>query len=397
MEKKLITLQMFDRSYFAIGPGFSLSALMRFSHLTTDFIFCNLFLTPQEVQDWYLKHFKETDDLLLLNWKCYEDFDELKHFELPTNYQKHLGQPAYFTKKDAELYLKTFKPAMGEPQVAFHFKVLKISTQKVLNLYYIFTEGLATLNLLSESGKRMCTVLENIQCGEAIDNAKDGLLARFFEIPGVKKPLMWVRGHQPFYSPNGFRSNALLNEGPMPEIGMDFSGPWNAGEFNKYWHRKGSNSFKRYVKGFVTKEKNLELQKALETMPTNEQHQIYVGNVAHLKSKLGPNDRIVMKKSLAEKLNWKDERVIYWNKITYSHYCFWLWHTATEMVEKMNEKIPELGFTGVGTLYVVPETTEDQGGLFLAALEELPYKTVACFYRPFEAYYTIQEKNKLIA
>lgn len=398
MKNKLITLSLFENAYFSIGSGFSLTPLLRFSHLVQDFIFCNLYLGKEEVQAWYLKHIEKADDLELISWECFENFNELEDVELPQNYLEHLRNAPFFKAKDKELYLDTFKPAMSEKQCAFLFKVFRKSTQKHLNLYYIFTEGLATLHLLSESGKkRMPLIVENVQCGEAIDDAKDGLLARFFASQGVKKPLLWIRGHQPYYSKTGFRSKALLTDGPMPVVGMDFTGVWHAGKFNSYVYRKGKFSYKRYVKGFVTKDKNDEMLQALATMKQDERHQIYVGDIAHLKDRLTPTDRVVMNYHVAQLIGWENEQVIAWEQLAHAQYCFYHWNSATQMVEKMAEKLKDFGFSGEGTLYVIPETTEDQGGLFLQSLERLPFKTVACFYRPFEAYYSIQEKLKISA
>ena len=92
----------------------------------------------------------------------------------------------------------------------------------------------------------------------------------------------------------------------------------------------------------------------------------------------------------------EDERILFWDDFAISHFKTFLGFTAEQMVDRLANYLLNLDVSLGATIYVLPETTEDQGGLFLSALEKLPYKTVACFYRPFEAYYSIQQKNSVI-
>ncbi|MCF8324786.1 MAG: hypothetical protein K9I84_07490 [Leadbetterella sp.] len=46
---KIITKELFANSYYSIGAGLTLSPMLKMSHLTSDFIFCNLYLTKNEV------------------------------------------------------------------------------------------------------------------------------------------------------------------------------------------------------------------------------------------------------------------------------------------------------------------------------------------------------------
>jgi hypothetical protein len=395
MNEKLISQKLFQRSYYAIGAGKNLMALLKFSHLTQDFIFCNLYLDKEEILSYYLHEIKYfAQDLDLISHKVIDDFDELEHFELPKNYHAYLGRPSYFSDEDAKMYQKTFQPAMGEKQCAMVFKVFRKSTQKELNLYYLFVEGLATLHLMSKGGKKMPLVIENIQCGNAIDDPENGLLAKFLNSPGVQKPLIWLRGFQPSYDvwSNG-RKNTLEDKGPMPVVGMDILESWLAEPYDGNWRKPK----KRYVKGFISAQKNKEILDSLATIKQTENHHVYWGDVRDLSAQMKPNDKIVMNRKLAKKLKMEDDRILFWDDFSISHFKTFLVFTAEQMVVRLANYLLNLDVSLGATIYVLPETTEDQGGLFLSALEKLPYKTVACFYRPFEAYYSFQEKLKISA
>lgn len=396
MNDKLISLQTFQKSYFEIGgAGKCLMPLLKFSHLTQDFIFCNLYMDRDTILKWYLHEIKYfAKDLDLTSYQIIDDFNELEHFELPEgNFTKYLGRPSYFSDEDVKLYQKTFQPAIGEKQCAIVFKLFRRSTQKELTLYYLFVEGLATLHLMSEGGKKMPLILANIQCANTIDDAENGLLAKFLSSPGVQKPLIWLRGFQPSYDAwsNG-RKNTLEEKGPMPIVGMDILESWLADPYDYNWRK----SKKRYVKGFISTSTYNDVLSNLENMQQNEDHSIYWGDVRNLFDQLKPDDRIVMNRKLAEKLNLADERILIWDDFAISHFKTFLVFTAEQMVNRLAQYLVDKEVSLGATIYVLPETTEDQGGLFLSALEKLPYKTVACFFRPFEAYYSLKEKNNLI-
>jgi hypothetical protein len=351
-------------------------------------------LDKEEILSYYLHEIKYfAQDLDLISYEVIDDFNELKQFELPKNYQTYLGRPRYFSDDDAKMYQKTFQPAMDLKQCAIVFKLFRKSTNKELNLFYLFVEGLATLHLMSEGGKKMPLVIENIQCGNAIDDPENGLLAKFLSSPGVQKPLIWLRGFQPSYDvwSNG-RKYTLEEKGPMPIVGMDILESWLADPYDYNWRK----SKKRYVKGFISTSTYNDVLSNLEKMQQNEDHSIYWGDVRNLFDQLKPDDRIVMNRKLAEKLNLADERILIWDDFAISHFKTFLVFTAEQMVNRLSQYLVDKEVSLEATIYVVPETTEDQGGLFLAALENLNYKTVACFFRPFEAYYSLKEKNNLI-
>ena len=67
--EKIITKELFANSYFSIGAGLTLSPLLKMSHLTTNFIFCNLYLTKKEVKTWYDNNIDRSMDLELLEFK----------------------------------------------------------------------------------------------------------------------------------------------------------------------------------------------------------------------------------------------------------------------------------------------------------------------------------------
>lgn len=178
---KIITKELFANSYYSIGAGLTLSPMLKMSHLTSDFIFCNLYLTKNEVKRWYDRNIEYSNDLSLVEFKEVDDFDELHHFELPYNYTQYLYKPGYISIAEFNGYMSSFQDAKHKSQFCLIYKVFRHSIQKELTLYYITTEGFATLNLMSENGKaRMPQIVDCIQCGNIIDDGENGLLARFF-------------------------------------------------------------------------------------------------------------------------------------------------------------------------------------------------------------------------
>jgi hypothetical protein len=66
-------MELFENSYFSIGAGLTLSPMLKMSHLTSDFIFCNLHLTRDKVKSWYDRNIEYSTDLSLLEFKEIDD------------------------------------------------------------------------------------------------------------------------------------------------------------------------------------------------------------------------------------------------------------------------------------------------------------------------------------
>jgi len=381
--KKIITKELFANSYFSIGAGLTLSPLLKMSHLTTDFIFCNLYLTKNEIKTWYDRTINHSMDLELIDYKEVQDFDELKHFELPTNYTQYLYKPTYVTMEEFNGYMRTFEAAKNEQQFCLIYKVFRHSVQKELTLYFIVTEGFATLNLMSENGKaRMPKVVECIQCGEVIDDGENGLLARFFSQPNVKKPMLWIRGHQPNYGRWGHnKSKALIEAGPMPVVGLDFGTAWLAGNYNPGF----KHDRRRYVKGYITEELSEKLTaphvaKKLSTPKDQIVFESIVDKIPFI-----PQDEvIVINEHLANKYQITGSNIVIWESIGLSHHLFQVFASASEQVGKLTSYVEKMGYGQTCKLHLVPYTTEDQGRAFVESLSQLENHTVTYLYRPFD-------------
>lgn len=381
--QKIITKELFANSYFSIGAGLTLSPMLKMSHLATDFIFCNLYLTKSEVKSWYDRQINHSMDLELVEYKEVHDFDELKHFELPTNYKQFLHKPSYVSMEEFAGYMDTFDAAKNEPQFCLIYKMFRHSVQKELTMYFIVTEGFATLNLMSENGKvRMPKVVECIQCGEAIDDAENGLLARFFSQPNVKMPLMWIRGHQPFYSKWGeYRSKSLVEAGPMPVVGLDFGTAWIAGNFNPGF----KHDRRRYVKGYITETLCEELmQPSIAEKMSSQKDQIVFASIVDQIPFIPLNEVIVLNEHLANKYQISGDNVVIWESLGYSHHLFEVFTPASKMVDRLFTYLQKNGVSSETKIHLVPYTTEDQGIAFVESLSRLENPTATYLYRPFD-------------
>ncbi len=381
--EKIITKELFANSYFSIGAGLTLSPLLKMSHLTTDFIFCNLYLTKHQVKTWYDKNIGHSMDLELLEYTEVQEFDELKHFELPANYIQFLHKPSYVTMEEFNGYMGTFQAAKNESQFCLIYKMFRHSVQKELTLYFIVTEGFATLNLMSENGKvRMPKVVECIQCGEAIDDAENGFLARFFSQPNVKMPLMWIRGHQPYYSKWGdYRSKSLVEAGPMPVVGMDFGTAWLAGNFNPGF----KHDRRRYVKGYITEELCEQLTDSQMAMKlSTPKDQIVFESIVDKIPFIPQDEVIIINEHLANKYQISGDNVVIWESFGFSHHLFEVFTPASKMVDHLSAHLQKKGISNETKIHLVPYTTEDQGKAFVESLSRLKNPTATYLYRPFD-------------
>ena len=378
---KIITKELFANSYYSIGAGLTLSPMLKMSHLTSDFIFCNLYLTKNEVKRWYDRNIEYSNDLSLVEFKEVDDFDELHHFELPYNYTQYLYKPGYISIAEFNGYMSSFQDAKHKSQFCLIYKVFRRSIQKELTLYYITTEGFATLNLMSENGKaRIPKIVECIQCGNIIDDGENGLLARFFSQTKVKFPLLWIRGHQPSYSKwENTRSKSLVKAGPMPVIGLDFGTSWTAGNFNPGFRHDP----KRYVKGFITEElcKKLTEPELAKKISTSKDQISFDSILSHIPF-IPKDELIVINRYLAKKHHIEGNNVVIWESIKFSHYNNMVFSPASEIVQLLSDYLKKKEFSA--KVHLIPYTTEDQGAAFIQCLSMLKNPTISYLYRPFD-------------
>ena len=378
---KIITKELFANSYYSIGAGLTLSPMLKMSHLTSDFIFCNLYLTKNEVKRWYDRNIEYSNDLSLVEFKEVDDFDELHHFELPYNYTQYLYKPGYISIAEFNGYMSSFQDAKHKSQFCLIYKVFRRSIQKELTLYYITTEGFATLNLMSENGKaRIPKIVECIQCGNIIDDGENGLLARFFSQTKVKFPLLWIRGHQPNYSKwENTRSKSLVKAGPMPVVGLDFGTSWTAGNFNPGFRHDP----KRYVKGFITEElcKKLTEPELAKKISTSKDQISFDSILSHIPF-IQKDEVIVINRYLAKKHHIEGNNVVIWESIKFSHYNNMVFSPASEIVQRLSDYLEKKEFSA--KVHLIPYTTEDQGAAFIQCLSMLKNPTISYLYRPFD-------------
>jgi hypothetical protein len=378
---KIITKELFANSYYSIGAGLTLSPMLKMSHLTSDFIFCNLYLTKNEVKRWYDRNIEYSNDLSLVEFKEVDDFDELHHFELPYNYTQYLYKPGYISIAEFNGYMSSFQDAKHKSQFCLIYKVFRHSIQKELTLYYITTEGFATLNLMSENGKaRMPQIVDCIQCGNIIDNGENGLLARFFSQSKVKLPLLWIRGHQPNYSKwENTRSKSLVKAGPMPVVGLDFGTSWTAGNFNPGFRHDP----KRYVKGFITEElcKKLTEPGLAKKISTSKDQISFDSILSHIPF-IPKDEVIVINRYLAKKHHIEGNNVVIWESIKFSHYNNMVFSPASVIVQRLSDYLEKKEFSA--KVHLIPYTTEDQGAAFIQCLSMLKNPTISYLYRPFD-------------
>lgn len=378
---KIITKELFANSYYSIGAGLTLSPMLKMSHLTSDFIFCNLYLTKNEVKRWYDRNIEYSNDLSLVEFKEVDDFDELHHFELPYNYTQYLYKPGYISIAEFNGYMSSFQDAKHKSQFCLIYKVFRHSIQKELTLYYITTEGFATLNLMSENGKaRIPKIVECIQCGNIIDDGENGLLARFFSQSKVKFPLLWIRGHQPNYSKwENIRSKSLVKAGPMPVVGLDFGTSWTAGNFNPGFRHEP----KRYVKGFITEEfcKKLTKPELAKKISTSKDQISFDSILSHIPF-IPKDEVIVINRYLAKKHHIEGNNVVIWESIKFSHYNNMVFSPASVIVQRLSDYLEKKEFSA--KVHLIPYTTEDQGAAFIQCLSMLKNPTISYLYRPFD-------------
>ena len=108
----MITKEIFNNSFYYIGPGFDFEPLSRFSHLCNTFIYANLWYTKSEV----LKNIKlelENNDYLQIESVIeHKNFDELSFFEFDPNYKKQFKQMLdCFSDYEKDMYFNAFREA----------------------------------------------------------------------------------------------------------------------------------------------------------------------------------------------------------------------------------------------------------------------------------------------
>lgn len=376
--KPIIGRDLFQKSYLSLASGISVEPLLRMSHICQDFIFTCLYLEKDFVKKNFDQQIRWSPDLEIVSYEEVGDFDELRHFELPFNYQKYLQKPSYMRMDEFLGYQQSFSDAQNLPQYCLIYRVLRRSTQQVLTLYYVVSESFATLNLLSQGGRYMPRVIEAIQAGEQLtDPSERGLLTRFLNNAPFL-PWLFIRGFQPSYGLfSGFRSNAFEPIGPMNQIAMDFSHWFKTANCNPgYWHDP-----RRYVKAFASPEfvklilanqksicghASLKLTSVIDELPLIPQ-----------------TDVLVMGEHFASNPAFKGRNVVTWESMHVNKYTRNYYNTD-KLIDKLKAQLKYKKFANDVALHIIPCVNEDQGKPFLASLARIENPSTTYIYRPFD-------------
>ncbi|MFZ4415008.1 MAG: hypothetical protein ACOYOV_18120, partial [Bacteroidales bacterium] len=219
-----ITTEEFSKSFFNIGAGYDIQPLMRFTHVTDTFIYLNLYLSEYSMSDWYDSIFRESD-FEVLQKEVVTNFDELIHFEISPNYRNHLIFQDFMDQYAYQEYMSAFAEARNLTQYAILYTLRRKSLNRIIKLYLITAEGLASYLVLSQNGlyapKILCTIQTNI-----LEHSR-GIIDRLFSNPTRKKPDIWIRGFEPSRHYDNWHSLVNKNQYGLFEAKiLDFNHQW---------------------------------------------------------------------------------------------------------------------------------------------------------------------------
>lgn len=370
--KPLITAEIFKNCFYYPGPGFDIQPLQRFTHICENFLYANLFINEQAVSAWYDKKLN-SGDFELISKEVFNDFREEVFFEKDNDYLTHLRSwpQLYMQQYEIEGYLNIFRPALAQPQFLIHYKVMRVSLNRIINLYFFTGEGIASYIVLSQNGKYAPKMLATIQTGEL--EKPTGIMNRFYENSLNKRPLIWLRGFEPdhyFDKHRGHDNDALDETGVFNRRVMNFK-KWQCGIYSTYAY------FSRHVRAFVTEN---EFSK---TYHLNNCYQ-NINHVFKLKT-IEQNDLtgklLVCNNHLIQKFRnygWNFDAVA-WEQI-YQYRTLTVGHQIQELAAYLEAKHVK------HPLVIVPDCFEDEGTAYYHAIVNLPYYTTTFLLSHYDFY-----------
>ncbi len=370
--KPLVTTQIFQSSFYYPGPGFDIQPLQRFTHVCENFLYANLFINEQEVSAWYDKKLN-SGDFELISKEVFNDFREEVYFEKDNNYLTHLRTwpQLYMQQYEIEGYFNSFRPALEQPQFLIHYKVKRVSLNRVFNLYFLTGEGIASYIVLSQNGKYAPKVLATIQTGQM--EKPTGIMNKFYENSINERPLFWLRGFEPDHYFDGHRgpdNDALDETGVFNKRIMNFK-QWQCGIYSSYSH------FNRHVRAFVT-ENEFSRTYHLKNLYQNINHVFKLKTIEQndLTGKL-----LVCNNHLIQRfrsLGW-DFRSVSWEQL-------YNYRTLT-VKDQINQLISHLHTNKINeTLVIVPDCFEDEGLNYFNAIKELKNRTETLLLSHYDFY-----------
>ena len=246
----MISKELFSESFYYIAPGFDFEPLFRFSHLCNTFLYANLWYTKEEVLENIKSKFLDNPFLEIKSIIEFDDFDELKYFEIHPDYKNHLqASLKNFSERETNNYFSAFKAATNENQWMIEVNLIRKRINRPIKLYYFTGEGLASYTVLSQAGFFPPKVLCTIQTG-VLENA-NGLMNRFL-LPNKNLPFIWLRGIEPDFENNDHWDSAFDKDSIFNKIGMDFNFHWSVNASYNTYSSPSNNVTKRFCKAYIT-------------------------------------------------------------------------------------------------------------------------------------------------
>ena len=195
----------------------------------------------------------------------------------------------------------------------------------------------------------------------------DSILNNFFNSQIKKKPLLWIRGFQPCYTPVRIDNNTLDNIGVFRNKVLDFNSKWVC-------RKSYLDQFKivRYCKGYTSDDTLVKLKKIqLKTDFINENHKFIFDSLCNESTYLKDIDCLVVSKKT--KLNLIDIKckVIYWEDFTYGFH-----ESLTDKIKKLFDVLNTLNLNIDATLHIIPFCYEDEGEAYFKSLNIIKFHTI---------------------
>ena len=368
-----LTSADFSKSLFYIGAGYDIEPLLRFTHMTDTFIYVNLFLSRHEVCRWYELQFAWHPDLDLVDRQIYDDFDETRHYDLHPDYLDHLMRPMFIDRKELEQYLNAFEQARKIHQWAIVYTLVRRSTGRVITLYYLTAEGLASYIALSHNGQYAPRILTTIRTN--VLEQPRGIMNRFFAQKEIVYPDLWIRGFMPeppveidvFGKMSRREENDVLcAEGLFQIPAMSFNHKWTCGNFEDW-----DSTNVRHCKGFVTKKKAKQVQRKYRDvvdLDGHGRHRLLFQDITAQSRHFAPHDLVVAPRRIIEQMDKTRFYSISWESILtcrFDHKAHrTVYPTVQEQLDLAWKAIQAHNLAQDATIHLIPYCLEDEGKIY---------------------------------
>ena len=369
-----ITDELFCSSFYYIGPGFDIQPLWRFSHLCNTFLFVNLYLNQEEVRKWYERQVQYHDDAELLSVEEVAEFSEHTYLTPKAKARQFSLDTSFMTLPEQRDYAASFEGARWEAEWGLIFKIRRPSLDRVITLYYFTAEGLATYLGLSDNGRLAPRVLCTVDT--KVLECPDGMMNRLLARDNVRKPLLWLRGFAPQYTPFRLTNHTLAERGAMPVRAMSFMHSWNCG-----WSYPYQQTTERHCRAFTTAvEADAMAAQPLQAEFEHATHRFVAGMMDAAVLTLDPAILVVIPRRLRAQLALPDEQVITWEADNYDRWWRAREEPVAKQVSSLGKRLAERNLPPDTELHLLPFCYEDEGRAYLQAIATLPYRT--CTYLP---------------